>query len=163
MKKYRLAFFLIALTGAVLDLVSKSGAFVILKDQPGRMLDLIPGVFGLRWVTNEGIVWGLFPGNNILFLILSSLAIPIIVLLFRLQKNINWWLTVSFGLVLAGAIGNLFDRIVYGAVRDFFDFYLINWAVFNIADTYITVGVIILLVSLFIPEKKQESEDHSVA
>ena len=64
---------------------------------------------------------------------------------------------------MAGAIGNLFDRIVYGAVRDFFDFYLINWAVFNIADTYITVGVIILLVSLFIPEKKQESEDHSVA
>ncbi|MEK7449751.1 MAG: signal peptidase II [Planctomycetota bacterium] len=159
--KYRLAFFIIALSGAVIDLISKSLVFKTLENK--QVSDIIPGVFGFKLVTNEGIIWGLFPGHNILFLAVSILAVPLIIIIFLLQPKIDRWLTVSLGLIMAGTAGNLYDRLAHQAVRDFLDFYLINWPIFNLADAFITIGAIILLFSLFLskPEQKQSETKRS--
>jgi lipoprotein signal peptidase len=58
-------------------------------------------------------------------------------------------LTIACGLILAGAAGNLYDRILYRGVRDFIDFYVINWPIFNLADAYITVGAFLIIICMF--------------
>ena len=65
------------------------------------------------------------------------------------------WLTIALGLILGGTLGNLFDRIVFGGVRDFLYFYLINWPVFNIADCCLVVGAGLLLIQALFTKPKE--------
>jgi len=152
----------IALTGALVDIISKTLIFSLLNYdfQTGhsKTLDLIPGIFGLRCVTNTGVIWGLFQGeHSFVFIILWITAVPAIILMFFLLKRpettgipgISSLGTIAFGLILAGALGNLYDRLFYSQVRDFLDFYLIHWPVFNLADAFISVGAVLLLITTF--------------
>lgn len=153
--KKPVAFFVIALPGALIDIISKHLVFHYLNHslEKSKALDLIPGVLDLRCVLNTGVVWGLFPKHNILFLSLSIIAVPIVILLFFSIKKPNTLVTISLGLILAGTLGNLYDRIWFNAVRDFINFYVISWPVFNLADTYISIGAILLLISLLRKEE----------
>ncbi|MBI4713045.1 MAG: signal peptidase II [Planctomycetes bacterium] len=142
-------FVLIALLGTSLDLITKLLAFRFIE--PGTV-EIIPGVLRLKCVLNTGIIWGLWQGSNIIFLALSILSIPIIILLFRAvvkSESAIILIAAAFGLILAGAIGNLYDRLFYSGVRDFIDCYIINWPIFNIADSFITIGAILIIVNMF--------------
>lgn len=158
-------FFFIAILGTIGDLIIKDLTATITPK------DIIAGVIGLKPVLNKGIIWGLFQQGSILFLVIPALAVPLIIIMFKYinlfsgEKNqddaageqpakLHLLLTIAFGLILAGALGNLYDRIVYKAVRDFIDFYIINWPIFNLADTYITIGAGLIIISLFIPKQK---------
>ncbi|MEK7309340.1 MAG: signal peptidase II [Planctomycetota bacterium] len=171
-------FFLIAILGTIGDLITKHLFVPVFVDSSGE-LSIVPGnihphifpsVMQFNPVLNKGIIWGLFQQGSILFLIIPALAVPLIILMFKYinlfseEKHpgnpasespvrMNLLLTIAFGLILAGALGNLYDRIVYGAVRDFIDFYIINWPIFNLADTYITIGAGLIIISLFIKPK----------
>ena len=70
---------------------------------------------------------------------------------------------MALGLILAGTLGNLYDRIAYRAVRDFIDVYLINWPIFNLADTWITIGVIFIILSMLVKRKVIINETNSVS
>jgi signal peptidase II len=67
----------------------------------------------------------------------------------------DFWLTIALGLILGGTLGNLFDRIVFGGVRDFLYFYLINWPVFNVADCCLVVGAGLLLIQALFTKPKE--------
>ena len=112
--------------------------------------------FELIW--NTGIGFGLFSTDPNLFYNLTSLFIFLVVLfLCYLIFRSNFFDKICFSIVLGGALGNLYDRLVYFAVPDFIDFHLedFHWFTFNIADIFITIGIILLIIKdLFV--KKNE-------
>ncbi len=108
-------------------------------------------------VWNEGIAFGFFSFNqdylyNILTLIISIVVLVILYFIFKSDGLKKYALIMIFG----GAIGNLFDRVVYGAVADFIDFHVGNfhWFIFNVSDIFITLGVIILMYLEFFSSKQ---------
>ena len=115
--------------------------------------------FYLIW--NRGIAFGLASSNesliyNSVTVIIGSIVLGILILIFKLEGTKKY----SFIMVLGGALGNLYDRIYYSAVPDFIDFHIgeNHWFVFNVADIFITFGVIFLiLIELF--DKKRNEEN----
>ncbi len=127
--------------------------------------------FRLTFVENRGAVFGIDPQlgtfTNVIFILLSIIAIIIIIYLFI--KNKHSIPRFSFTLILSGAFGNLIDRIIFGQVTDFLDVDFFNltigkwhidrWYVFNIADSCIVVGVILLIIYyLFVENSAKEEE-----
>ena len=110
----------------------------------------------LTW--NNGIIFGLFNNDNkINALVISSIAIVIILFLIRLlSKAETKKLNIGFGLIIGGAVGNIVDRSIYGAVMDFLDLHIgtYHWPAFNIADSSITIGAIILIADSLFSQKK---------
>ena len=110
----------------------------------GESLPLLPGIFHLTLVRNPGIAFGLFAGQGGMVLGLALLLVAVLVVTVK-SKPSAWPLPVSWamGLILGGALGNLLDRLRFGAVVDFLDFRV--WPVFNLADSCITVGAALIL------------------
>jgi signal peptidase II len=128
---------------------------------PYLRVEVIYGFFNLTHVRNTGGAFGIFGGDkggfgSLLFIVVSLIAIGILLFLFFKMKEEKEMISFSFSLVLAGAIGNLIDRLHYGEVIDFLDFHLFSyhWPAFNIADSAITIGVILLGYGLLIQGKK---------
>lgn len=115
----------------------------------------ITGFFNLTMVWNRGISYGLFPAdspNEMWLLVVFALAMTA-VLSWWLLKAESRWLAAGLGLVIGGALGNVLDRFLYGAVADFFHLHAFgySWYVFNIADAAIVFGVIAILIdALFV-------------
>ena len=118
-------------------------------------IPLIDGFFNLTYIRNTGAAFGIFSGSHeafrLPFLILVSVVASgfIIVMLRRLREG-ETGLATALAFILGGAIGNLIDRIVYGEVIDFLDVYwsIYHWPAFNVADSFITIGVAITLFYL---------------
>ncbi len=103
--------------------------------------------FTLNW--NTGIAFGLLSSNaNIFYHTVSALILLIIVYLIYLMVKSDNFVKISLSLVIGGAFGNLYDRLNYFAVPDFVDFHIkeFHWFTFNIADIFITVGIILILI-----------------
>lgn len=124
----------------------------------GRFVE-VTSFFNLVMVWNYGISFGIMnEGENskqALMLVIMMLAI-ISFLVFWLRKAESKFQAVSIGLVIGGALGNMVDRIIYGAVADFLDFHINNyhWPAFNVADIAISVGVFLLVIESFVGIKK---------
>lgn len=154
----------LALAGAALDLLTKSWACgqIALGDE----VVIIEGFFSFGHTRNPGIIFGMFPNAKVIFLVVSILAVPAIVAIFAAVRKPRWIMTVSLGLILAGTLGNLYDRAAFSEVRDFIKFtYTADsppWPLFNLADSYICVGVLLLSIEmLFFDEKKKKKKDES--
>jgi signal peptidase II len=144
--------YLIAVNITLIDQITKWWILDSMM-QPPRTIPLTP-FFNLVLAWNSGISFGLLNNNNDFnALMLSILAIFILVFLhFWLNKAETKQIAIGLGLIIGGAIGNVIDRLVHGAVVDFLDFHLNNyhWPAFNVADSSITIGAIILILeSLF--------------
>lgn len=99
---------------------------------------IIPGFLKFQFTRNTGVSFGMFQGYNLIFIFV---AILFIFLLYKYKKEINKF---SFVLLSAGVLGNLTDRILYGGVTDFISFSF--FPTFNLADSYLTIGVIWLII-----------------
>ena len=121
----------------------------------GTSLPLIQGVFHLTNVHNTGAAWGMMQGFRWLFIPMTLIVCGIIVfILVKYHKRVTVFSRITLSLLFAGAIGNLVDRVLLGYVRDFFDFCLINFPVFNIADSAMTIGCALLIIdALFLKER----------
>ena len=112
--------------------------------------------FYLIW--NKGIAFGLFSfEGNFLYNLITLIIMTIIIAVFVLTINTNGFRRYALLFVLGGALGNLFDRIYYSAVPDFIDLHINNfhWFIFNVADIFITLGIICLILDeIFINNKK---------
>ncbi|MDD5178088.1 MAG: signal peptidase II [Candidatus Nanoarchaeia archaeon] len=123
------------------------GFGLILLDQITKLLVKkeikVFSFFSLERVTNTGALFGLFKGNNLVFIILSLIILSLIIFWFIKEKKSN----IKFALILliSGLIGNLIDRIIYGFVVDFINFKF--WYVFNFADCYIVLALFLLVYS----------------
>jgi signal peptidase II len=109
-------------------------------------ISALGNIFTIHHVTNTGAAFGLFQNGNLFFVIVAIIVSLIIVLYYRYVPDGQWLVRVSLGMQLAGALGNLIDRLRFGYVVDFLDFQI--WPVFNFADTSIVVGVILLALLL---------------
>jgi signal peptidase II len=111
----------------------------------GGSIPLWAGVFHFTHTQNRGMAFSLLEGKIGLLAVAALIVVGIIVVTqVRLRKRMPLLLGLALALPLGGAIGNLIDRIVQGYVTDFLDFRLINFPVFNVADSAITVGVLFL-------------------
>lgn len=114
----------------------------------GLSRPVLPGIFHLTFITNRGSAFGLFPGGGKIFIFLSIFTIIFLLILsWKKRYTLSFLARFPFGLILGGVSGNLIDRIRFGAVIDFIDFRV--WPIFNIADSGITIGVILLSLHLF--------------
>ncbi len=136
----------------LLDHLTKVAAMEWLPDTPVKVFPF----FQLRYVENTGAAFGMMQGGNLL---LIFIMLGIIVYLLKSWKELcSYGKMVEVGsiFILAGAIGNLYDRIVLGYVVDFLDFLV--WPVFNVADSFITVGACLFGISLLSNRTKQREE-----
>ena len=125
-------------------------------------IPVIKGFFNITHIHNPGGAFGLMANlsptlRSIIFLFISSLAVGLIFYFYNKTPAKYTWLAAAFALIFGGAIGNLIDRIRFGMVIDFLDFYIgnLHWPAFNIADSAITIGIGIFLYHLIfkkIPE-----------
>lgn len=110
----------------------------------------------LTYVTNTGAAFGLFPDHGVIFMVIAVVVIAAIIFYYRYLPGDQWLVQTSLGLQLGGALGNLVDRLRYGHVIDFIDFKV--WPVFNVADSSIFVGVVILAFHL-LRDREEGSDD----
>ncbi|NIM15385.1 MAG: signal peptidase II [Candidatus Aminicenantes bacterium] len=151
-KKYVVIFSLII----ILDQASKIVIQSIFNDNPYKVIHVIKNFFLIRYVENKGAVWGIFSqsSNTIIpkLITIFSLAALVIVIYFflKLESKCAFELT-SLSFIIGGAVGNLIDRLKQGYVVDFLEVYVKNfrWPTFNVADSFISIGVILLIISIW--------------
>ncbi len=129
---------------------------IILKTMPlYQSIKVVPGFFNITHIHNRGGAFGMFADQSptfriIVFLIVSMFAVCVIFWLYRNTPDTHRFLSIALAMIFGGAIGNLIDRVRFGEVIDFLDFYLgsWHWPAFNVADSAITMGVIIFAFHL---------------
>lgn len=129
------------LTCIAIDRLSKIWALERLKEE--GEFNLLPPLLKLKLTFNEGSLWGLkIIENTILWIIVTGILI-VGLYLFQINKT---WSKVGRNLIISGAIGNLIDRLNYGKVIDFISIH--KWPIFNLADVFMTVGLVLLFIDL---------------
>ena len=161
MLRHGAVFAAIALSGAALDLWTKHLAFF--HNPWGLDIPVIEGFFSFGKTRNPGVVFGLGPGMQTFWKIVSVAAVPALIALFLSGRRPRWILTVTLGMILAGTLGNMADRLgPEGSVRDFLKFYVVldgvprPWPLFNLADAYICVGVFLLTLEMVLFDEKKK-------
>ena len=142
----------------VADQITKA---LIIKYLPlHKSIPVIAGIFDITHILNPGGAFGLMANmsvvvRTVVFLFISSLAVGLI---FYFYIKTPRFLAAGFALIFGGAIGNLIDRVRFGVVVDFLDFYIgkYHWPAFNIADSAITVGIFIFIYHLLLKKMPEE-------
>lgn len=145
MRKLALVLFLV-----LSDQWSKAALFA--QYAPHQLVPLIPGL-SLLCCHNTGVAWGLGSAFPQVVVLLNALLLPVFAALLYQQRSWPWaW-------VVGGGLGNVIDRLFYGAVRDFLFLSWGNWSwpVFNLADTYLTIGALLLLKEILFPPNPLQS------
>lgn len=141
----------------VIDQVTK---FAIVKNIYSSSLTVLEGIMNFTYVENRGGAYGIGNDSTLMFIIVNVIVITLITKFILSKKNdISTYILISLGLILAGGIGNLVDRIFRGFVVDFLDFNpLIKFPVFNIADICIVLGCILIIVNFIINSFKERKQ-----
>ncbi len=144
----------------ILDLVTKYVFDATLSD--GRTVRVIPFLFNFKLTHNLGAAWGMLAGKQLFLIALSVIFLAIFIYYYVREKEKSWLLTITFAFLIGGCLGNLYDRIFVGYVRDFiqFDFWQ-SFPIFNFADTFLTIGIamfIIYLILYFVKNRKKDEK-----
>ena len=150
---------IIATIALAIDQITKVATSILLEFN--KSLTIIKDFFYLTLCHNEGAAWGIFSNTKIIILIGTIIALITIYHFIYCFKQ-NKRNTLAFGLLLGGLSGNLIDRLLFGYVRDFLDFYIFgyDYPVFNIADICIVFGVILLIIAVIKGEDTNESNSN---
>jgi len=143
-------YFLIAAGVLIFDQVTKflvRGDFALYESRP-----VIENIFHLTYIENPGAAFGMLADKRLFFLIATLLIIIFIIYFMKLMEKEEPKANIFLAMAVGGAIGNFIDRVMKGTVTDFFDFRI--WPVFNIADSFIVVGMIIAAFYVLKGEKK---------
>lgn len=123
----------------------------------GESLPVIKNFFNITYVNNHGAAFGIMDGK-VIFIVVVSVVI-FAYLIYEIRKEAHSKLiTISISFVIGGLLGNLFDRIVYGHVIDFFDFNFFGYdfAIFNVGDSFIVIGTILLAIGFLLEERNAD-------
>ena len=149
MLKKKVIIFYIAAIIFIIDRLSKY--YILELSKSVENLDIpITSFLNFNLILNKGIAFGLLSfDENFYYNIITLIIIAITVLIFVMAIKTNGIERYSFSMVFGGSLGNIFDRLYYSAVVDFIDIHInnIHWFIFNFADIFITIGVILLIVS----------------
>ncbi len=148
--------FLISLPFYALDQLSKQLVLRLIRPYEARII--VPDFFSLVNVTNTGAAFGSFKGNNTFFIVVSITALVVVTVLLVRARPGDAWRNLSLALLLAGILGNLTDRLLYGHVIDFLLFnlhirYADPWPAFNVADSCISIAVVLFIIHSFRKQK----------
>lgn len=137
--------YLIAGIGILLDQITKFLASIYLDN-----IDIIPAFFSLTYVENKGAAWGILNNSTIVLVGISVIVLLLISKYISSTIEFTKLSVASYGLLIGGIFGNLMDRIFRGFVIDFLNFNILgyNFPVFNIADTMIVIGVILMFIEV---------------
>ena len=143
----------------VADLLTKLAASKL----GSREVVLIPGVLSLSYIENHGAAFGIMQGRQWLLIVISAviIAAAVVFCIRRIRDTRYRYLRVLTVFLVAGALGNMIDRIMLGYVRDFIYFKLIDFPVFNVADIYVTVSAVLILIWIILhgdPEPGSSSD-----
>lgn len=152
-----LLLFVVAMAAIVLDQASK---YLVETQMPLNTtyapIPSLEAIFRITHISNTGAAFGLFAQGGVLFMLVAAVVSVVIILYnFSLPRGF-FLLRVALGLQLGGALGNLIDRVRLGHVTDFLDFG--PWPVFNLADTFIVAGVVILGVLMLSEQRREQAQ-----
>lgn len=122
----------------------------------GQSIPIISSLMSLTYIENRGAAFGIMAGGRVLFIALTFLLLAFLLWYRHQNKHQSLLLEMSTGLIIAGALGNLIDRIVKGSVTDFIDFHF--FPIFNVADIAVTCGVFLMAVFIFKDENKSTNK-----
>lgn len=153
---------LIIILITVLDQLSKY--FVDLYLKSSAAIQVIPGILSLRYHENKGAAWGMLADHRWVFMVISTIAILAIVayLIWTRKKKESLLFRISLCFFAGGGIGNMIDRVALGYVIDFFRFDFIDFPIFNVADSFITIGAALMVLNLifdFIAERRSKTNE----
>jgi len=146
---------IIAAVLIAIDQMVKNWAEEVLS---GGEIAVIENVLYFKYTENTGVAFSMFSGNRWILVGITSIMLIVVLALFLSGRVTSKLELFSLSLMIAGGIGNLIDRISLGYVVDFIDVRIINFAIFNIADMCITIGAILLCLSVFLSEKSAKAE-----
>jgi signal peptidase II len=131
---------------------------VVINMEVRESIPVIENVLYLTSHRNEGAAFGILQGQMWLFYIATVGVVAAIIYMIQTQLNGSRWYGIALSLVLGGAVGNFIDRVLEGAVVDFIDMYIFtyNYPIFNVADMALVAGVIMVIIHVFMEEKRQE-------
>lgn len=147
-------YYLLALTIVIIDQISK---YVIVQTMAlSESIPLIEGVFHITSHRNRGAAFGIL--QDAIWLFIPMTVIIVVAIIWYMPRIKQHKLSVlAFSLILGGAIGNFIDRLLHGEVVDFLDFRLIHFPIFNVADSSIVIGVILLLLDTLRESRQAKS------
>ncbi|MBR3967430.1 MAG: signal peptidase II [Clostridia bacterium] len=122
---------------------------------------IIKDILHLTYLENEGAAFGMLKNNRWVFLVISTVAIIGLIIYLVKYPPKNKWLIFGLSFIVGGGIGNMIDRLLLGYVVDFIDFRVINFAIFNGADSFVCIGAVLVLIYVFFfsEEKKEVKND----
>ncbi len=155
MKKHIRIFSLIIIL-IIVDQLTKLWALADLRGSVG--ISVIPDVFELQYLENRGAAFGILQDHQILFLLITVVAAAVLTYIYvRIPDGKKYMpLRTCYVLLMAGAFGNMIDRAVRGYVVDFFYFKLIDFPIFNVADIYVTVTMVLLMWLILFYYKEED-------
>ncbi|APU71388.1 lipoprotein signal peptidase [Companilactobacillus crustorum] len=136
---------------AVLVIGDQSLKYYVLNNiAPMSVHDFIPGILSITHITNTGAAWSMLEGKMLFFYLVTIIAVVVLIYLFMKADKKDYFYRFSLIFLLAGTVGNAIDRFTRHFVVDMFNLDFINFPIFNLADTYITIGVILIIGTMII-------------
>ena len=142
------------------DMWVKHWTVEVLKEV-GRM-EVLPGFLALTYAENKGAAFSMLSGARWFFVVVAVIFIAVLFYMYKKNYFTTWWSKLGAVMIAAGTVGNAIDRMRYGFVVDMFEVLFMKFAIFNVADIFITVGAVFFLLYMFVTEfddkKKKETE-----
>ncbi len=133
-----------------LDLCMKEYLYNLLANTETGNMTLIEGFLDLTYSVNTGAGFGLFKDNTLGLIIVTAVVIAAVFVYLNVFHTDSEWMRMALVVISAGGLGNLVDRIALGYVRDFFEFTFFDFAIFNVADAFVTIGAVWLVIYLIV-------------
>lgn len=122
----------------------------------GEQWTLLPHIFSLQYIQNDGAAWGILSGKMGVFFVITALVLAFLLYTLHKEGKAEPVLALGISLMIGGAVGNFIDRLRLHYVIDMFRFDFINFPVFNFADACLTIGVLILMISMLYAEFREK-------
>lgn len=147
-------YYLIALFIIILDQITKW--LIVTRMELHESIPIIDNFFAITSHRNKGAAWGILQGQMTFFYIITIIVVIGIIYMLHKHGKENKLFAISFSVILGGAIGNFIDRLFRKEVVDFLDFIIFSYdfPIFNVADSALTIGVILVIIATFLEERK---------
>ncbi|HJV17278.1 MAG TPA: signal peptidase II [Bacillales bacterium] len=153
-------YYLIALFVILLDQITKW--LIVSRMELGESIQIIDKILYITSHRNRGAAWGILQGQMWFFYVITLIVIVGIIIYIQRAAKDKWLMGLSLGLMLGGAIGNFIDRVIRKEVVDFIHTFIFgyNFPVFNIADSALVIGVILLMIQMFRDERETKEKTY---
>lgn len=132
--------------------------WIVAQFSLGQVKSFLPGLVSLTYLRNYGAAFSMLQNQQILFFLVTVLVIGAAGYYLYQQRQGSWWKISGLLLIIAGGLGNFIDRLRQGYVVDMFQFDFVDFAIFNVADIYLTFGVLLLLVVFWREEDENRNQ-----